>query len=509
MAEEEPPLTITEAFDDHGSMEALLRRIGLSVRCTTRFMDEEGFETARDLALARKEDVKSTIENVNKLFGSANGAGRIYFPPIKVARVKALCVYFRRCLMINQIPDIRAIDLERCQEFVDSYASWTEKQDDADDVVKQKDLKFDPMKFKTFLEEFKTLLSSLRGSRGITLEYVIRETNTEIGPPIEVKFPDVNSDEILSNSATLSGSDFDRDNAKVFTVLRVILTSTTGWNVISKFSTRRDGRKAFLALKAHFQGRSYFELMKTQATTLMTKTYYHGNRAKFTWETYVSIHMEAHELFLQTGEPLSESMKIMNLKNGIRDTAMMENTIEAARTSPDANKTFEAYVNFLTEGITSKRSRKETFKHNVPRQVSEISTHGGRGGGRGGRGSGRGRGRGKGGGGRGGKGPTVQCEGKTLYVKKSYSKEEYSQLSPNQKNAIRLARIKHKSGSDETKSTISEVTTAIKETISVAMQEAIVQGVRNASQDNNVAETPDNDESSLTPTQQLKRRKLK
>ena len=43
-------LSITDAFDDYGSMEALLRRLGISARCTTRFMDEEGFETARDLA---------------------------------------------------------------------------------------------------------------------------------------------------------------------------------------------------------------------------------------------------------------------------------------------------------------------------------------------------------------------------------------------------------------------------------------------------------------------------
>ena len=496
MAAEMNILSITDAFDDYESMEALLRRLGLSTRCITRFMDEEGFETARDLALARETDVKSTIDNVNKLFGSATGPNRIYFPPIKVARIKALCVYFRRCLMINQIPDIRLIDLTRCQEFVDCYNSWIEKQDDTDDVVKQKDLKFDPMKFKTFIDEFKTLLSSLRGSRGITLEYVIRDSNTQTGPPIEVPSPDVNSNEILSHNATLSGVDFNRDNAKVYTCLRVILTSTTGWNVISKFSTRRDGRGAFLALQAHFQGRSYFELMKTQATTMMSKTYYHGDRAKFTWETFVSIHMDAHELFVQTGEALSESMKILNLKNGIRDTAMMENTIEAARTSAAANASFEAYVNFLTEGIASKRSRKETFKHNTPRQVSDVSTMGGRGRGRGGRGHGRGRGRGRGQ----GKGPSIQCEGKTLYVKKSYSREEYNQLSANQKNAIRLARLKLKSQSDDTKSTISELTTAIKDSVTV-LQGAVVNGVRNATEDND-------SNSNLSPTQQLKRRKI-
>ena len=38
--------------------------------------------------------------------------------------------------MINQIPDIRLIDLARCLEFVDCYSSWIEEQDDTDDIVK-------------------------------------------------------------------------------------------------------------------------------------------------------------------------------------------------------------------------------------------------------------------------------------------------------------------------------------------------------------------------------------
>ena len=133
------------------------------------------------------------------------------------------------------------------------------------------------------------------------MEYVICDTNTQTGSPTEVPSPDVKSNEILSQNATLPGVDFKRGSANVFTCLRVILTLTAGWNIISKFLAQHDGRGVFLALQAHFQGRSYFELMKTQATTMLSKTYYHGDCAKFTWETFASIHMDAHELFVQTG----------------------------------------------------------------------------------------------------------------------------------------------------------------------------------------------------------------
>ena len=50
---------------------------------------------------------------------------------------------------------------------------------------------------------------------------------------------------------------------------------------------------------------------------------------------------------------MSHSMKIMNLKSNIRDGAGLENIIEAARTSATTNTTFDNYVNFLTEGVTS------------------------------------------------------------------------------------------------------------------------------------------------------------
>ena len=42
---------------------------------------------------------------------------------------------------------------------------------------------------------------------------------------------------------------------------------------------------------------------------------------------------------------------------GIRDNDELKNTIEATRTSPLVNLTFNNYVNFITEETTSKRGR--------------------------------------------------------------------------------------------------------------------------------------------------------
>ena len=77
----------------------------------------------------------------------------------------------------------------------------------------------------------------------------------------------------------------------------------------------------------------------------------------------------------------------------------------------------------------------------------------------------------------------------SLYQEKD-SREDYDKLYTNQKSAIRLARLKQPKKSGDA-STISEVTSALTSSFT-NMQEAIVQGVRNASTDNNNPTTSSN-----------------
>ena len=498
-------LSITEAYNDYNSIGDLLTRIGISRVCRERLMDEEGFETAADLALTNLKDLQTAIEHVNKLFGNVTGAGRIYFPPNRVTRIKALAAYLKRCETINMVPDIRLIDLAKTQEFVLKFPSWNDKSDETNDIVKNKNIKFETTKFKSFRDDFKTLLCATRGGRGITLEYVIRNEAYVVTPPEEVPEPDVDSNDIIAAQATLHSPSFELENARVYTILRTILTGTTGWNIISKFAAKRDGRKAFIALKAHFQGNSYYDFMRSQASNLMTKTFYNGDKQKFKWEDFVAVHLEAHSLYEETGETLSETMKIMNLKSNIRDGAGLENTIEAARTSPIANATFDNYVNFLTEGITSKRGRAETFKISHPRQVPSMRQQPKRGnnhnnfrGTKGGRHNNDNR--------HDAMDKPFQCDGKTLYANKSYSNTEYKALTNNQKNALKEAHRARRERHNDDKTTVSQLTT---ESIS-KISDAIVAGVKRAQSDNDTpqqSQSGGSDPSTNSIASQFKRRR--
>ena len=477
------PPTITDAWNSDDELVNLLTRAGLSRACRERLTVDEGYTTAAELSITVLKDLQAAVDNCNKLFGNLAAARRIYFPPNRIRRIKAIVVYFQRCITINQIPDIRLIDLNRINEFVLKYDAWTASSDDVDDIVKQKEIKFDSSKFKTFRDKLVTLLCAVRGARGITLEYVIRDNDAGRVPPVAIPVPDVDSNDIIAANATLHGPEFERDNSKVYTILRTILTGTKAWNVISKFANQRNGRKAFLTLKKHFQGSSYFDAMRSQANNLMTKTSYSGDRARYKWEDYVALHMEAHALYEETNEEVSESMKILNLKSGIRNDAGLENTIEAARTSATANSSFDNYVNFLTEGITSKRARAETFKNNHPRQVSTANSN------QTNRGRGRGRSRRNGRGYFNGKsnGRPIKIDGTLLYPNKSYSREEFKNLTQNQRDALKKAHKNRNSTTANDEVTVASQLTneSFTSKFSDAIQSAVIMGVKRASESNN------------------------
>ena len=179
-------------------------------------------------------------------------------------------------------------------------------------------------------------------------------------------------------------------------------------------------------------------------------------------------------MFEDVGEPLSESIKILNFKGGIRPEAGLESALDVARGLQNVNNNFDNFSNHITEGVTNRRSRREMFR--TSSNTREVSAYGrggrGRGGGRvrgrgrSGRGSGRGRGRGRHNNRRATSVPEkINIEGKDLFPSKTYSAEEYNELSYNQRNELRKARLRNSSTAFDTRSINAAVTEGIREAL--------------------------------------------
>ena len=470
-------MNITQAFDDEDHFRQLLRRIQTPVPNINRLFNEEGVNSARALADTRVKDPEFFMTNVNRLFGSqTQAARRIYFAPVCMQRIMALAVYFKRCLDANRIPDIRIITLDDVTRFTHNMEIWTEKGGEVEDVIKQTKIEFSSVKFTKFREKLETLVSSIIGCRGISLNYLIRDPSPFPAPlvPIKDQSPDVNSLEFMKENTTHSGPEYEKDNQDLFTLLQSYLTGTDGWNVISNHQRTKDGRAAYLALRSHYEGSSFHDLIKSKANIMMTRTFYRGDTTKFTWEKFVLIHLEAHRMFEDVGEPLTESIKILHFKGGICPKAGLESALDVARGLPNVNTNFDLFANHITEGVANRRSCRELFKSTPQqREVSALQRNnrgGGRGRGCGGRGKNfRGRGHGRG---RSNYHPrnipnNIMVGGKVLYPNKTYSPEEYNSLSNTQKDELRRARNGN-----------------YNEPISASISAAITQGIREAMSSN-------------------------
>ena len=525
--------TITEAYNSQDRFSDLLLRLNIPRGHINRLINEEGLDSASELASTKAEDVEQSMTNVNKLFGNKTGTARLYFSPARIKKLIALCVYLKRCQTISRIPDIRQINPDDVTIYVEHLDQWRGKTPKADTALNQDEIKFDFNRFTGFREKIQTLSSSIKGTRGISLEYLLRPENSEGIPRggllLEEDNPEVFSNEYMTMNATLTGPEFNQDNEVLYTILRHYLTGTAGWNIISKFSRSKDGRSAYLALRNRYESPAYNDALKTQANNTITTTFYKGDNTKFNWEKFVALHMEAHRKFEEINEPLPESMKILHLKTGIRPEAGLEAELAVARSRPNINTSFDSFVTQITEGIANRRSRQGTFKMAPGREVSSfnMATSGrgrGRGSGRhpyhGGRGRGRfpgrgrfyGRGRGRGRGSsyrRNNNVPSeIIVEGKTLFPNKDYTAEEYNSLSYNQKGSLRRARVRRLHDSNDSSSTID--TRTIRATIVNEMRDYFSRN-NNANQDNVIPnesqEEAGESEAGVSATQQIRKRR--
>ena len=284
------PLTITGVFNSAMEFDQLLNRIGINVRCRNRLIVDKGISTAQDMSETRPKDLKSSLENINKLFGSKPVPQMIYFTPRLMLKLVSICVYLRCCIMRHRVPDICRIDNFSVQEFVSKLEEWDKEEGTTvNSLIK---ISFDQRNLTTFNDKLLTLLSSTYGCRNCTLEYIIRDNETPLfGLLMEEISPDVSSPNILSDRVTLFDSDYQADNKALFSILRTYLTDTAGWNLISSFSQAQNGRAAYKALCSHYQGSTYVDFLKTKANTMMTTTFYCGEFRQFDFNKYIDIHL--------------------------------------------------------------------------------------------------------------------------------------------------------------------------------------------------------------------------
>ena len=171
-------------------------------------------------------------------------------------------------------------------------------------------------KWNVFKEGFETYLNSQKGHGTIPLSYVIRVLDGV-------------------NSLDLAGP---------------------AWPWTQEHDKKKDGCKACKSLIAHYEGDSVINRNKKAAYASITCSEYLGDRCAFTFETYVTLHQQAHLDLERYGEVVPESKKVRDLLAGIKDGNSLAAKL-AVQDSPLFLNDFTQATNFLATALDTETKR--------------------------------------------------------------------------------------------------------------------------------------------------------
>jgi hypothetical protein len=214
-----------------------------------------------------------------------------------------------------------------------------------------------PEKVQDFIDEFPEHLFGYNGQDGRPLCYVIRDTvdvpDGDGGPMFGET--DCNYSRLrdkITARAAHGDAQFQIDNARLFDKLKeAVLQYRTVYEWIKPFARRKDGQGAWLAFKAHYLGSSQLDTMANKEESGLENAAYHGEKPRYSFETHVLIHQQAHEqIHLATGTTWTAREKVRKLLLSIQAKAMMV-AVATVKANPALRGSWEETVNFLRDFV--------------------------------------------------------------------------------------------------------------------------------------------------------------
>ena len=178
------------------------------------------------------------------------------------------------------------------------------------------------------------------------------------------------------------------------------------------FQQKQDGREAYLALLNHYIGTKHVDTMSSRAENTLSTTTYNGEKRRWTFEKYVTVHKEQHTILIGLTEygyaGIDERTKVRKLLEGIK-VEKLDVVKSQILSSPHLRTDFDACVDLFNQFIAQQQS----FTRDV--HLASMSTHQ----------------------------PTnVESAPDMSVDDRYYNKEEYKKLTAAQKHGLKIKRSK-------------------------------------------------------------------
>jgi len=259
-------LTITQRYRNQDEFTAMLTRIGVTANARRKLIDDD-FTSMEMLVLNYSNDIDafhSYLKGINKTFGNGARNSAIQFSPIIMKQLTAILYHFVQAVgCMHCIPNIMNITVEACSDLILAYDAYLKRKDsDGDDeaLIKLPELK-GHSNWTTYRDKFISNLGNINGAWNVSLLYVVDETDrpriTCATPLFEVELINLIDEDFFASNTTHFGPSFTEDNSKVWMLLKKSLLGHQPYHHIDEYKHARNGRGAWLALKAYYEGEDF------------------------------------------------------------------------------------------------------------------------------------------------------------------------------------------------------------------------------------------------------------
>ena len=253
-------------------------------------------------------------------------------------------------------------------------AEWDEKRrieaeaPKASDIVKAPEVFKKETNWKSWKERLHTYLNSQIGQASIPLSYIIRNDDL----PMEGQVYATTHEELVT-CAILFGPEFNINNGTVYDFLQSLTLNGPAWSWINTYQRARNGRAAWKALVAYYEGDAMRTRSKQDCYQMITCTNYQGPRCNYDFNTYVSTHQQAHQELSRLGEPVPENKKVRDFLSGISDPLCTSIKLTVLSSNTLMNNFLQA-ANYVAGAIDMMQKNSSNMPTHQVAQVSSTNS---------------------------------------------------------------------------------------------------------------------------------------
>jgi hypothetical protein len=304
----------------------------------------EGFALVSDFGMMKASNFSAMSARITKMKPAQGG---FRFGEVQIRNLEALAFWVRDKQRRNEAivaEEFTVEERDRCRSLVDTERI---EIDQAEASKAASPVKFEVANWVAWEIVFTNYLSGIYGVSGIPLHYVIRK-------PLQPGHVCITDSEKLVASAPLTRQFYTSDTQRVYQILKGLTVGTDAWEWIKTYDANQDGRLAFQALRAHYDGPGEID-KRISLSCAQVKELHYKNEQVFSFEKFITKLNGAYQMLAECNEAMTEKAKVDQM---IASMSQCTNpAIVAATTTlmmnPEMRNNFVMAANKMTEVVAN------------------------------------------------------------------------------------------------------------------------------------------------------------